>query len=367
MSTLYRSLPSFATDYSGFLSVMHGLGGLMVTHDPSGCLGNYTNCDEPRWFSEPMNVFSSTLRELDAALGCNDDIICKIKKEIKRKRPPFVCILGTPIPALTGCDVSAIALEIENETGVSAFGIETDGFKFYDDGIAKALDLLYEHFMKKDMSKQKGIVNVIGMNALDYNMSGEKEKLTAFIESLGYKTGAFVGMGESLENIKNALLAEKNIIMSVPALKIAKKMQKEHGIPFFSGPPKGEYGLKALKAFLLGTEADCKQNENKIKENILIIGEQLCANALRSELFYKGYENVTVASFFKMEKSVMHNGDIKIKDEAMLENILKSGKFDTVYGDPLFSSVADNIKFVSCPHYAVSSRLYAKDILSKIG
>ena len=367
MSTLYKSLPSFATDYSGFLSVMHGLGGLMVTHDPSGCLGNYTNCDEPRWFSEPMNVFSSTLRELDAALGCNDDIICKIKKEIKRKRPPFVCILGKPIPALTGCDVSAIALEIENETGVSAFGIETDGFKFYDDGIAKALDLLYEHFMKKDMPKQKGIVNVIGMNALDYNMSGEKEKLTAFIESLGYKTGAFVGMGESLEDINNALLAEKNIIMSVPALKIAKKMQKEYGIPFFSGPPKGEYGLKALKAFLLGSNAEYKTNEKKIKDSVLIIGEQLCANAFRKELFAEGYENVTVASFFKMEKELMAEGDIRLKNEAMLIKFLMSRSFDTVYGDPLFSQFAEDISYISHPHYAVSSKIYAKDILSQIG
>ena len=150
MSNLYMNLPSFATDYSGFLSLLHGYGGLMVVHDPSGCLGNYTNCDEPRWYHEPQPVYSSTIRELEAVIGDYDETANKIKEEVLRRNPPFVCIMGTPIPSLTGCDVEAIAGEVENETGVPCFGIETDGFQFYTDGIGRALELLYEKFIKKD-------------------------------------------------------------------------------------------------------------------------------------------------------------------------------------------------------------------------
>ncbi len=74
-------MPSFATDYSGFISVMHGLGGMMIVHDPSGCLGNYTNTDEPRWYHDPQPVFSSRMRELEAVIGDTDIIIEKQSKK----------------------------------------------------------------------------------------------------------------------------------------------------------------------------------------------------------------------------------------------------------------------------------------------
>ena len=64
MSNMFHFLPSFAPDYSGFFSALHGLDGLMVLHDPSGCLGNYVSCDEPRWYHDPRPVFTSLLKEM---------------------------------------------------------------------------------------------------------------------------------------------------------------------------------------------------------------------------------------------------------------------------------------------------------------
>lgn len=370
MSNLFMSLPSFATDYSGFLSIMHGLGGLMVVHDPSGCLGNYTNCDEPRWYHEPQSVFSSIIREIDAVMGDNSGIIEKIKDEIERKRPPFVCIMGTPIPSLTGCDVGAIACEIEQDTGVPCFGIDTDGFKFYNDGIKRAIELLYENFMEKDIDTIKGTVNVIGMNALDYSIYGDKEKLVSLIEECGFKVNSFIGMGYDIDSVKKACSAQKNIIMCASALKTAKKMEKECGIPYFLGPPTGETGAKMLKSFLKGEKTEpVKNNENKCNKSVLIIGEQACANALRTFLYTKeGYERITVASFFGIEKSISQDCDIYLKNEEMLKEIIASKEFDTVIGDPLFERFAkEDTEYICRPHGAVSSKLYWKDIPSQIG
>ena len=50
MRKLCIKLPPFAPDYSGVCSALYELGGMSVIHDASGCTGNYTGFDEPRWY-----------------------------------------------------------------------------------------------------------------------------------------------------------------------------------------------------------------------------------------------------------------------------------------------------------------------------
>ena len=59
MSKLWITLPAYAGDYSGVCSAMYELGGLAVIHDASGCTGNYTGYDEPRWYDAPARTFCS--------------------------------------------------------------------------------------------------------------------------------------------------------------------------------------------------------------------------------------------------------------------------------------------------------------------
>lgn len=368
MSTLYRDLPSFATDYSGFISLMYGLGGLMVVHDPSGCLGNYTNCDEPRWFYDPQSVYSTRLRELEAVLGGNSDTKEKILKEIRRNPPPFVCILGTSVPALTGCDLTDLAERIEEEGGVPCYTVETDGFHFYDTGIQKAL-LLLQSFMKQDVPKEENCVNVLGMTPLDYSLYGEKEKLTALLENQGWFVSAFLGMGNDLAAVATARKAEKNIVMTSAAIPLARKMEREDGIPFFAGPPLGEMGLARLYAFLHNEPVlEIPENGNGL-EKTLLIGEQLACNALRNSLYAEGYvENISVASFFTMDRAQMTAEDVLLRDEEHLRNLISSGEYHTIIGDPLFKTLCrgDQV-FHPRAHPAVSSKLHWKEAMSLIG
>lgn len=368
MSSFYARLPSFATDYSGFLSLLHGLGGLMVVHDPSGCLGNYTNCDEPRWYHEPQPVYSSTIRELEAIIGDYSETIVKIKDEVQRKKPPFACVMGTPIPALTGCDVEAIARTVEGETGVPCFGIATDGFKFYTDGIRRALDLLYEKFMDKEVVQNKGTVNIIGMTPLDYSIYGETDKLISYISDIGYQVQAFVGMGKDFDSVVNACKAEKNILMNADALPLAKKMLKNHSIPYWVGPPCGENGIREMKAFLRGSSGKIPTGHKKA-DRVLIIGEQACSNAMRGALRSdKGYQNVSVATFFTLHKDLAEENDVHLDCEDSLTALLHDNIFDMIIGDPLFKSLCDkNQNYYSVPHPAVSSKIYWKDTPSWIG
>ena len=352
MSELFTCLPSFATDYSGFISLMHGLGGMMIVHDPSGCLGNYTNTDEPRWYHDPQPVYSSTMGELEAVVGDTSIVIEKATKEINRRKPPFVCILGTPVPALTGCDVNLIADEIENNTNVRCFGIETNGFKFYDDGIEKAMNLILNEFMIDTAEKVSGRVNVLGMTPLDYSIYGEKEKIEQYLASKGLHVGAFIGMGNDLLAIKNAKSAELNLVMSAVALPVARKMKRDCGIDYWVGPP---CSIQAAKKLVKDISF----------QKLLIIGEQLCANSLRNavEQLHPGIE-IVVATFFKFDEEVSRRGDIKLHSENDLVLFLKSGEFDAVIADPLIEPLCiKGQHFIPCVHPAVSSKLCWRDTI----
>ncbi|MBR2835613.1 MAG: hypothetical protein IKE43_07905 [Coriobacteriales bacterium] len=369
MSSYFATLPSFATDYSGFISVMHGLGGLMIVHDPSGCLGNYTNTDEPRWYHEPQPVFSSTLKEIEAVIGDTEIFMQKALPEVIRRKPPFVCIFGTPVSALTGYDIDSLAQGLEQRSGATCFGIETDGFAFYDDGIKRALLFAYEKLMEPKTEQVTGRVNVLGMTPLDYHLQ-EKDRITAYLEANGWQLGAFLGMGNSLECIHTARNAELNLVMSASALPLARLMQSNDGIPFVAGPPFGAGGIAEIGP--VPKDLLWEANTSLIAcagKNVLIIGEQLCSCALRQAIqHHDNRAQVTVASFFALDSAYAQPQDVHLRDEEALLGLLNNGLFDTVIGDPLFEQLCTyGQTFVARPHPAVSSRLHWKEPVSWVG
>ena len=369
MSTLFHSLPSFAPDYSGFFSALHGLDGLLVLHDPSGCLGNYISCDEPRWYHDPRTVFTSLLKEMEAVTGDDSALVEKVVHAAEIFHPPFICILSTPVPSLIGFDPHAAALTIQEQTGIPSFGVETTGFPTYQEGITHALALLNEHFMAPAPEKREKTVNVLGMTPLDYFINGEQEKLTALLDGLGWQVNAFVGGGDSLADIENARAASCNIVMSMAALPLAQKMQREDGIPYWVGPPCGDTGIQYLAAFLNGEELPAPAEPKCDGAKVLVVAEQAIANALRRQLQAdEGCGEVTVASFFGLEESRTQPGDRLLKGERELKWLIADGGFDIVVGDNLFQQFCTpEQRFIPLPHPAVSSRLYWKNTRSFIG
>jgi len=52
MKGLFKFLAPFAPDYSGAVSVLFELGGMIVVYDAGGCTGNICGYDEPRWYGK---------------------------------------------------------------------------------------------------------------------------------------------------------------------------------------------------------------------------------------------------------------------------------------------------------------------------
>ena len=130
MAKLSVFLPPFSPDYSGVSSVLFDLNGITVLHDASGCTGNYTGYDEPRWYGSQKAVYCSGLREIDAVMGNDDKLIDNVLKAKESLDPDFIAVLGSPVPMVIGTDMEGIAYELEQQTGLPCFGFDTTGLEY---------------------------------------------------------------------------------------------------------------------------------------------------------------------------------------------------------------------------------------------
>lgn len=338
----------------------------MVTHDPSGCVGNYVYCDEPRWYHDPQPVFSSCVGELEIISGDSAHSISLIENAVREFAPPFVCILSSPVPALVGCDVTSMAASITDSTGVPCFGIETEGFQYYHKGVEKAMALLVDRFADKRSDSIPHTINILGMTPLDYGDISEFNKLCKVLNDFGWNVNCAMGFGDSLDSVKKLRSAEKNIVMSMGALPLAKKLERENGTPFFVGPPCGKSGLAALNAFLSGDTYEFKSGTRS--DRLLLVGEQCMMNALRRALREEeNYKSIDVATFFAFSPEYAEAGDCFLPNEDAF-HILLEKPYDIVVADPIFRNLSEQRhRFVELPHPASGSRLSWKHCESLIG
>ncbi|MDR2846177.1 MAG: nitrogenase component 1 [Candidatus Methanoplasma sp.] len=355
MAQLFMSIPTFATDYSGAASFLSDLGGMIIIHGPTGCVGNFTGYDEPRWFNHPKMVFNSALRQKDAILGDDSVIKNKIAEACKIHGPPFVAILGTPIPDLIGCDLDGIAAEIEEETGVPAFGVNTNGYGFYQDGIDEAYSALERRFPLHNEDIGDRTVNVVGCSPLDYFGRSDNITLREMIASAGRNIGYFQ-TDDALAGFLSAAKADRNVVVSASAVHIAELMKKKHGIPYDAAVPVGSSGAERLQAFLTGGDRD-DAPEGKGRR-VLVVGDQVISNSIRDMIAHEFDLGSDVATFFQFHPSLAKNGDTHLRGESELEDILGSDRYDVVIGDPVFEPLIKRQTFIPLPHPATSGRIY---------
>ena len=163
-------LSTYTADVSGVCSALFELGGMTVMHDASGCNSTYNTHDEPRWYDMDALVFISGLSELEAVLGDDEKLIEDTVRAAKELSPRFIALAGTPIPMITGCDLAAIAREIESRSGVPSFFVPSNGIGSYVSGAGQALRLYAERFVLPAHEKKKNAVNILGATPLDLSL-----------------------------------------------------------------------------------------------------------------------------------------------------------------------------------------------------
>lgn len=353
---LWKGLTPFAPDQSGAASVFYELGGILVICDAGGCTGNVCGFDEPRWFGERSAIFSAGLRDMDAILGRDDRLVAKLTDAAEKIDANFAAVIGTPVPAVIATDYRALQRMCEKKTNLQILTVDTNGMELYDVGEEKAWLTLFKTFAGKDVASQKEAseeddsskkmkIGVLGLTPHDVSDLNIEEK---FRKSENENTHYICyGMRAGIDKVKTAGSADKNLVVAPAALETAKYLEKEFGTPYEVGYPFVDELIPEL-----GYE----------RKKILIIHQQVIANAIRQEIRTRSDEQnteVTVASWFMMKSELSEEGDLSLKEEMDYCKLVQNGNYDIVFADENMRGLVPGFKgtFVNVRHFAVSGKL----------
>lgn len=353
---LWKGLTPFAPDQSGAASVFYELGGILVICDAGGCTGNVCGFDEPRWFGERSAIFSAGLRDMDAILGRDDRLVAKLTDAAEKIDANFAAVIGTPVPAVIATDYRALQRMCEKKTNLPILTVDTNGMELYDVGEEKAWLTLFKTFAGKDAASQKEAseeddsskkmkIGVLGLTPHDVSDLNIEEK---FRKSENENTHYICyGMRAGIDKVKAAGSADKNLVVAPAALETAKYLEKKFGTPYEVGYPFVDELIPEL-----GYE----------RKKILIIHQQVIANAIRQEIRTRSDEQnteVTVASWFMMKSELSEEGDLSLKEEKDYCKLVQNGNYDIVFADENMRGLVPGFKgtFVNVRHFAVSGKL----------
>ena len=343
MRGLRKYLTPFATDQSGAVSVLYELGGIIVICDAGGCTGNVCGFDEPRWFERKSAVFSAGLRDMDAILGRDDRLVAKLVDAAEKVEAGFAAVIGTPGPAVIGTDYQALKRMCEKKTDLPVLAVNTDGMELYDGGERKAYLELFKVFAREKLPVETGRVGILGMTPQDVSDLKAADKLREKFKSQGHQAVCY-GMGDGLDEVKKASSVEKNIVVSPAALECARYLEKTFGTPY-------EVGYPLVEELVPDMEYAGKK--------ILIVQQQVMAGSIRAELRKRGGDGkITVASWFSMEKDLLEEGDVSLKDEEDYMELVEKGRYDVIFADPCMRRMTKDFSgvFVDAVHFAVSGK-----------
>ena len=379
MKGLFKFLAPFAPDYSGAVSVLFELGGLIVVYDAGGCTGNICGYDEPRWYGSKTALLSAGLRDMDAIFGRDDKLVEKIEDAVKSLPCSFIAIICTPAPAVIGTDFKALARAVHQRTGMPVITVGTNGMDLYDKGQDKAYMSLFEAFTPDDGKGPYSDIGILGATPLDMPNLESGEFLTDTLRSWGYSSACY-GMGAGLAEIKKAGNTICNLVVSPSGFKAARWLKERFGAPYVAGFPLWGSCDSVLHEKITNAvdgmqkqESDITNNNNiknkNINKRMLIINQQIMANSLREYMLSMELPfDITVATWFMLDDQNSEPGDAALKEEDDLRAIVKKHKYDMIIGDPLFKRAISDWQglFLDMPHYAVSGRLYNNEDITEL-
>ena len=387
MGKLCMTLPPFSPDYSGVCSALFPLNCLTVIHDGSGCTGNYTGYDEPRWFHSNSPIYCSGLREIDAILGDDEKLVQKVLCAIEEVKPEMIALVGSPVPMVIGSDMDGIAADIESRTGIPSFGFSTTGLKYYPQGIEQVDKKVVRRILEESEEipqKRKNSVNILGATPIDFGKSTTISDMEKLLTENGYDINVTFWSCASVREIERSVHAACNIVVSNGGFWLAEYMKKQYDIPYVTGLPYGEaYGkvwLGQLRmcmeqgnscqddSILLPVKGKEQKDVAATNRKVLIIGEQLQSNSLRLALEHQYGIGADVAGICGWNQDYARETDRFMETEADIQRTLNQEKYEMIIGDFLYQELLHTEKkLIPYSHYAVSSKLGNEWSYSLIG
>ena len=269
-------------------------------------------------------------------------------------------------------DFEAIAKILEQDLGIPAFSVPTNGMHDYVYGVGMALAEIAKRIEGKREVTPKS-VNLLGVTPLDFGPQEHVDALIQNVEQAGWKVLSTWAMGDTLENLARAPEAEVNLVVSSTGLRAAEILQERFGTPYVTGTP-----IRGFMEVLLHAMEEKKQvsyleyekrlrgftRESGKRDTIILIGEPVIMKSLAAAIEIKYRINVKVICPLKETDGLLADGDVAVCGEEELEQALQSLKnVKGVVADPLYRPVCpENVAFYELPHIAFSGRIYKKKL-----
>ena len=380
MRQSYKIIPVYTADVSGVCSALYELGGMIVMHDPSGCNSTYNTHDEIRWYDQDSLIYISGLTEIDAVMGNDAKFIQDIEEAARELKPKFIALAGSPIPFMNGTDFPAIAQVIETETGIPSFAVSTNGMHDYTCGAGIALAKIAERFVKKAGSVRPHTLNLLGVTPLDFGPQLNVDIMKKNLLKHDWEIISTWAMGDTLENLSCAGVAEINLVVSSAGLPAARILKEKFGTPYVIGTPIDGFTEELIQ--IMNKKASYEtdiMNENKDgnsssatylnkrlsgKPAITLIGEAVTGGSLAAAIEKKYQKPVRVICPLETHKELLALNDCTADGEEEMEALLKDA--DIIIADPLYRPICPKqSRFYELPHIAFSGRIFLKDIKQK--
>lgn len=354
---LSLALPPFAPDTAGAAAVLYPLGGMTVIVDAGGCAGNICGFDEPRWQEEaaPSAVFSAGLRDMDAIMGRDANLVAKIREAAAELTVSFVGLVSTPVPAIIATDFRALCRMVEKETGLPAIAVRTDGTRLYDRGASAAYDALVQKFAApRPPDAMRTGLGVLGLTPLDFS---RKER--ASLHALLGREDTPIRFFDRLDDFREAARLKELLVVSPTGLKTARRLQRQWGIPIRAELPPA-FIHEAFSTVLSRLAALLRDRQPR---EVLIVHQQILANGLRRAICQHfpalPAGAVTVGSFFALDRALQREGDLHFRGEQDFHAYLQAHPDTIVIGDALLARAVPEPfggTLLDLPHFALSGR-----------
>lgn len=363
-------LPTYSADTFGVCSALYELGGMTVMHDASGCNSTYSTHDEPRWYDTDSLVFISALTEMEAIMGDDGKVLRDMLAAITELHPKFAALAGTPIPMMTGCDIPAIARQLEEESGIPCFGFQTNGMRSYLCGASEALETVARRLVEPQTNMRPGSLNILGATPLDFSINGSVEAMVERLQKSGWHVISTWAMGSSLSDIRRAGEAQVNLVVSGVGMKAAKVLEQRFGTPYVVGTPIGEMFTRRIVRQLCRSARDGKNRmavsgaKVPADRSVCIVGESVMSRSLAGVFLMEcGLAPRVVCPLEKLPEleGVLSSGDVYAVEEEDIQKALLEAK--TVIADPLYGPVLPkDCRLIRLPHEAFSGRMFREEI-----
>lgn len=354
---LSLALPPFAPDTAGAAAVLYPLGGMTVIVDAGGCAGNICGFDEPRWQedAEPSAVFSAGLRDMDAIMGRDANLVAKIREAAAELTVSFVGLVSTPVPAIIATDFRAVCRMVEKETGLPAIAVRTDGTRLYDRGASAACDALVQKFTApRPHDAPRTGLGVLGLTPLDFS----REERASLHALLG-REDTPIRFFDRIDDFREAARLKELLVVSPTGLRAARRLQRQWGIPIRTELPPA-FIHEAFSAVLSRLAALLQDGQPR---EVLIVHQQILANGLRRAICQRfpalPAAAVTVGSFFALDRALQWEGDLHFRGEQDSHAYLQAHPDAIVIGDALLARAVPEPfggTLLDLPHFALSGR-----------